>query len=674
VVRTGGFVDRTTSLDDLNGGSGVERGLFRLTDRSGASTEVDIRFANDIRDVLQAINSNKDIRVQASIQGDRIVLKDLTGQSASNLKVEEIGTGSVAASLGLVGIDTATASATGSDVQNLTSSTKLNKLLDGRGLQFQDGNDFRVTLKDGSNVDVNLTINPQTATVGDLLSALNTAGTGKFTAAIAADGDRIQITDTTGGGGDLTIADLGSGKAAALLGLTGTTSSTAINGDRLLSGLDSPLLSSLKGGAGLGELGVLSVTNRSGTVTNIDLSAAETIGDVISTINNSSAGVSAVLNSSRTGLLLRDTTGQSTSNLVLADSDSTNTATKLGIVSNSANTQVNSGSLDLQWINRNTSLSALNQGRGVQLGSFTITDSDGQRSAVNLASLEAKTVGDVLDAINDLNIGVEARLSSTGDGIQLVDTANGVGTLTVTDTVSGTTAADLRLLGSATTTTENNQSIQIIDGSQNLTITTDAEDTLDDLIEKLNATSSPLTATTLSVGSSGSRLVLNAKATGALSRFQIDSSIAGLSFSETAKANDALIAVGATDTSGGILINSNSNSFDESIAGISLTINETSTTAVEINVSNDDSGIAKSLDLMVTQFNKVVDRIKTVASYDPVSNVSGLLYGDSEVLRIQSTFSNLFSSRVVTGSIRSIAELGVSFNDQGKLEFDKCRF
>jgi flagellar hook-associated protein 2 len=29
---------------------------------------------------------------------------------------------------------------------------------------------------------------------------------------------------------------------------------------------------------------------------------------------------------------------------------------------------------------------------------------------------------------------------------------------------------------------------------------------------------------------------------------------------------------------------------------------------------------------------------------------------------------------VVTGSIRSIAELGINFNDQGRLEFDKSRF
>ena len=675
VIRTGGFIDRSSSLDELNGGNGVERGLFRLTDRSGASTEIDIRFANDVRDVLQAINGNKDVRVQASIEGDKIVLKDLTGQTASNLKVEEVGTSSVAASLGLLGIDAASSSATGTDIQNLTTSTKLNKLLDGRGLQFQDGNDFRVTLKDGSTVDVNLTISPETATIGDLLSALNTAGTGKFTAAIAADGDRLQITDVTAGGGSLTIADLNGGKAASSLGLIGTTAGSSLSGDRMLSGLDSPLLSSLRGGEGIGDLGVLAITNRNGTTTNINLAAAETVGDALRLINNASAGVTAVLNSSRTGILLRDTTGQTTSNLVVANGDGTNTATKLGLASNAASTQVNSGSFDLQFVHRNTLLSSLNQGRGVQLSSFKIKDSSGQESAVNLSSIEAETVGDVIDAINDLSVGVEARLSSSGDGIQLVDSAGGIGTLTVVESGTGTTAADLKILGTGTTTTENSQTIQLIDGSQNLTVETDDEDTLADLITKINAATSPLTATTLSLGASGSRLVLNSKASGALSRFQIDSTIAGLSFSETSQAQDALIAVGASDSSGGILINSNSNTFDGSIEGISLTILETSETAVEINVRNDDTGISKSLDLLVTQYNRVVDKIKSVASYDATTKVAGLLYGDTEILRIQSTFSTLFSSRVVAGnSIRSIAELGIKFNDQGKLEFDKTRF
>lgn len=674
-IRTGGFIDKSASLDDLNGGEGIERGLFRITDRSGASAEIDIRFASDVRDVLQAINDNKDIRVQASVEGDRIVLKDLTGQTSSNLKVEELGTGSVASSLGLLGVDVASNTATGGDIQKLTTATKLTKLLDNRGLKFQDGNDFRVTAKDGSIVDVNLTIDPKTASLGDLINALNTAGTGKFTASIAADGDRLQIVDTTGGGGNLTIADLGTGNLASSLGLESTTAGNTLSGDRLLSALDSPLLSSLRGGQGIGDLGVIAITNRAGNSTNVNLSSAETVGDVMRLINASSAGVTAVLNSSRTGILLRDTTGQTTSNLVVANGDGNNAATKLGLVVNSATSQVNSGSLDLQWVNENTALSTLNQGRGVQMGAFSITDSSGQRSAINLASINAKTVGDVITAINDLNIDVEARLSSKGDGIELVDTAGGAGTLTVTANGTDTAAADLKILGTGTTATENSQTVQIIKGSQNQTISVSSTDKLADVITKLNAASSPVTANTLAVGNSGTRLVINSKATGEASRFQIDTTISGLNFSETSQAQDALIAIGATATSGGILVNSSSNRFSDTIQGIELNIKETSETPIEIDVANDDSGIEKSLDLLVTQYNKVVDRLKSVASYDTTTNVAGLLYGSTEVLRIQQTFGTIFTGRVVTGSkFRSVAELGIGFDDQGKMSLDKNRF
>jgi flagellar hook-associated protein 2 len=675
IVRSGGFLDNSTALDQLNGGNGIERGLLRITDRSGATADIDLRFAMDMKDVLQTINSSDKIRVNASLDGDKIVLKDLTGLSTSNLKVEEVGTGTTASSLGLLGIDAASASAQGSDIQKLTSSTKLNRLLDGRGLQFQDGNDFRVTLKDGSQVDVNLTLNPSTATVGDLVSALNTAGTGKFTVAIAADGDRLQITDTTGGGGSLTIADLSSGNIAEKLGLEGTTAGTSLSGDRLLSGLESPLLSSLRGGVGVGALGVLSITDRSGASANIDLSTAETVGDVLKKINDAAVGVTAVLNSSRNGIVLRDTTGQSVSNFIIANGDATDTAEKLGIELNSSNTTVNSGSLDLQWVTNNTLLTSLNQGRGVRLGSFSITDSTGQRSAVNLASLNAKTVGDVISAVNDLSIGVEARINSQGDGIEIVDTANGTGSMSISDTGSGNTAADLRIRGTSVSKTINSQTFKVIDGSQTIRIAVSSTDKIADVLTKINQDSSPLSANTLSLGAAGSRLVINSRSTGIQSRFQVESSVSGLSFSETSAAQDALISVGATSTTSGVLINSSTNNFNDTISGINLTIKEVSDTPIEISVTDDSSGIEKSLDLLVTQYNKVTERIKAVASYDSTTKATGLLFGSVEVLRIQQTFGELFSGRgSIPGRFKSPAELGISLDDQGKLQVDKTRF
>ena len=56
-------------LSALNGGAGVERGKIRITDRSGESEVIDLRFALTIDDVLKQINSSDNIDVIAVAAG-----------------------------------------------------------------------------------------------------------------------------------------------------------------------------------------------------------------------------------------------------------------------------------------------------------------------------------------------------------------------------------------------------------------------------------------------------------------------------------------------------------------------------------------------------------------------------------------------------------------------------
>ena len=129
------------------------------------------------------------------------------------------------------------------------------------------------------------------------------------------------------------------------LGLTTTASGDTITGRRLVSGLRDTLVSSLKGGAGLGTLGHIDITNRNNVSSDVDLSAAETLGDIVAAINAQATGVTAEINKVRNGIQLTDTTGATASNFIVADGDANNTATALGIVVNSAATKVNSGGL-----------------------------------------------------------------------------------------------------------------------------------------------------------------------------------------------------------------------------------------------------------------------------------------------------------------------------------------
>ena len=92
-----------------------------------------------------------------------------------------------------------------------------------------------------------------------------------------------------------------------------------------------------------------------------------------------------------------------------------------------------------------------------------------------------QTIGDVINAINRNTSGVHAAINSTGDGIVLTDTANGSGTLSVTEGDS-TTAQDLHLLGAETTV----NGAQTINGSTTRTITLKPGDTLTDLQNDIN--------------------------------------------------------------------------------------------------------------------------------------------------------------------------------------------
>ncbi len=673
VIHQGGFLDESAALDSLNGGAGVARGSIRVTDRSGSSKTIDLRFAQTINDVVEAINKTDGIRVVASVNGDRLKLTD-TSSGTGTLSVSEVSGGTTAADLGISAISTTSASANGTSIQSISNRTTLSSLLDKRGLAFPaTGAALKFDLKDGTSVEFTSTLNANTATVGDLLTAINTAGNGKLVASIASDGKSLDFNDTTSGSSNFTISNP-NGSLAKALGIEQSVSGATIASGRLVSGLNDVLLSSLNGGKGLGTLGKVTLTDRANVSATVDLSSAKTLGEVIDTINQAGNGVRAQLNRSRTGIEIVDTTGSAANPLTVANfADSTNTATKLQIAKSVSADSIDSGSLNKQWITENTLLKDWNKGKGLTFGSIRITDSAGVESAVNLKQLAPKTIGDVLKAINNLAVGVEAKINDTGDGILLVDTAGGSSQLKVLDVGTGKSAAELGIAGTAESLTVGGNAVSGIDGSQTLRVTTTSATTVSQLAEQLNKLGGPVNASLIAFGNSGVRLVLNGAQTGAVGRIALDSDL-NLGFSETVSAKDALIAYGASDISGGVLVSSSTNQFENVVDGVKLEVLGSSTTAVTVSVSKNSDGIAKQLKLVVDQYNKVRDKIKSDASYDSTTKTAGVLFGTSSVLRVDLAFGKLFSGQVNgAGTIKSITQLGVRLNDQGRLEFDESK-
>jgi flagellar hook-associated protein 2 len=415
--RFGRVVDEAIALSELNAGQGVERGKIRITDRSGASAEIDLRFAQNIDDVIAAINAADAINVTASVSDDRILLTDNTGQTTANLRVQEVGTGQTAADLGLAAISVAASSAAGNDVLSLSGDTSLAALNDGAGLDFSEAlDDLQVSLRDGTTLSIDF---QDEITLGEILQTINEVDPVRLKAEIGPDGDRLILTDlSTDNGGTFAVTDPFDGATAEKLGLTQTAAGGVITGARLLGGLKSSLLSSLAGGQGL-ALGLLSLTDRAGTAATVDLSSAETLEDVVDAINAAGAAITARVNDARNGLVLTDESGGA-GNLVVANGDgTTQTAEKLKLSVNAAVSSINSGSLDLQVISRQTTLASLNGGQGVGAGTFVIYDSSGVARSFKPLASELKSIGELIDEINDAGFGVTARINDTGDGIAI---------------------------------------------------------------------------------------------------------------------------------------------------------------------------------------------------------------------------------------------------------------
>ena len=329
-------------------------------------------------------------------------------------------------------------------------------------------------------------------------------------------------------------------------------------------------------------------------------------------------------------------------------------------------------------MHENLRLDQLNNGKGVKLGSFTITDTLGNKSGVNLRLAEAETVGDVLELINGLDIAVEARINDTGDGILLIDTGGGGETLTVEESGSGTTATDLGIAGNATVVDIGGTPTQVIDGRTTVTLSFDADATLQDVVDEINELNIGVTASIFQSGSGLTpyRIALSSQTSGRAGEMLLDASQLGLRFREIAAARDAILQVGSSDVLGaGVLATSSSNRFSNVVDGVQLTISGVSDSPVAIQVKTTDKDLLANVNQLVEQYNKLRKKIADLTFFDAEGGTTGLLFGTNEALQVDSRLSRLLTGRFFgVGSIQSLEEVGLGVDEDGNLELDETKF
>jgi len=672
-ISQGGNLVRPTQLDVLNSGNGFQRGSIRITDRSGAAAEIDLTRVQTVNDVLQAINGDHTISVNAFANGDHLTLVDTSGHSSVNLTVEDVGAGTAATDLGLAA-SVAESSLTGQTIYQVTGDFSLDQINDGNGLyRLQGAPDLRITLTNDATLEVNL---DDAFNLDAIVNTINNHedNSGKVTAALV--GGRLQLTDTTGGGGSsaFQIEDINGSSVTRQLGLDTTAASNVISGRSLVSGINTVLIRNLRGGAGVDELGELKLTDRAGRTSTLDLKTATSLTDVVNTINaaedtsGTALSLTARVNDLGTGILIQDTSGATASNLKIADVGSATLATQLGIAVDAAVTEVDSGNLAHRYINEASSLAEYAaDGGNFAPGEIRVTDSQGKQAVIQISSAVA-TVGDFLTRINAAqDVDVTAELNDTGDGFVLIDQAGGSGDLKVEDTTS-TTAADLRILG---TGVDGSDGKSRISSREAMVLEIDATDTLQSIVEKINNSTGHVQAAIVNDGSSFTphRLTLTSTQTGAEGRFMVDDGNLDLGLTLRNSGHDALLQVGA-DANQSFYHASTNNTFNDAVSGMNISLLDTAATTATITVTQDTDSVINMLNNFTNGYNALVDKVAELTRYDTETNERGVLQAEGGVLRMISRLESVINRTYSTETPSSLYALGLRMGHGGKLSVD----
>ena len=608
-----------TRIERLNHGGGVNLGVVRLTttDADGAkhTHEVDLAGLRTVGEIKSAIETAvPDVRL--NLVSNKLILSYADAGATRQLKIEDVS-GTASRDLGILG-ESATGRITGREV--LVIDRLQDVLL---AVNFAEGNDYGIQ-----------------ATI---------------------DGKRLRIAGQDGGA--VQLSAIGGSPALYDLGFDERPGDGPLAGARIVGGIDSVLLRSLNGGAGY-DAGQVRITSGSGSAT-VDLSGAATLAEVIALLNQAGEanglGIEAGYDASGTRLVISSHDGVSPVSL----SDENGNFAALSGLAQGSGPVLRSADLQRQYVSETTLLSGLNQGAGVSLGTFRITNAAGASVSVQLGQGQYKTLGDVIAEINARGqaVGARARINDTGDGL-LVESIDG-GSLKITDE-GGTTAAGLNIAGQSDTGR--------IDGSFAQRIEINAGQTLDDLVAKINGRGLAQ-ANILNDGSANPfRLSLVSRATGLAGELIVDAEGYDFGFITLNRAADARVLLG-NDPQGGILVTSASNTLNNLLPGATVSLNGVSSQAVTVNVTENLANLTDTIGGLVSAFNSALDRIAELTSYDPETERRGILLGDRTVNSIERRLQRLATSTGLPadGLIRRLSQVGITL-EKGRLSFDSQKF
>lgn len=242
--------------------------------------------------------------------------------------------------------------------------------------------------------------------------------------------------------------------------------------------------------------------------------------------------------------------------------------------------------------------------------------------------------------------------------------------------------------GFASTDVVGGGTLTFTQGTDSFSVVVGATDTLTDIRDAINSATdnSGLKAAIINVddglGGTEQKLVFTADETGldnAITITAVDDDLNNADALGLSRLVNANLAEPAAALDGKIkvdeqLISSSNNTFTSVIDGI--TINAVAVGAGEkLTVAEDKAVVELKIEQFITNYNGLVDTFNALGSYDSTTDTAGILLGDSVLRGAQQSIRQEISSSVsgLTGSFSTLAELGITTDDTGKLSINSTK-
>lgn len=197
-----------------------------------------------------------------------------------------------------------------------------------------------------------------------------------------------------------------------------------------------------------------------------------------------------------------------------------------------------------------------------------------------------------------------------------------------------------------------------------------SSDTLTKIAAKVNEAGMGIQASVVTDVDGKERLMLRSKDSGTGNSFTvgIDPVLTKLGQTNSQLAQNAVVKLN------GVTVESNSNTFANTIPGMSFSVSEITTNSATMTVKTDTEAIKKSLQEFVDAYNELNDLLSKSTKYTEETKTAGVLQGDSATVSLQNTLRMLTQGiSGSTGALTRLSDIGIQMREGGGLTVDSTK-